>query len=76
MENGDYILSTDEPLEIKLEIDSEIDIEQMTLMLCFNSSSGEMVAEWNSWFNGNHLKICKGRQVFYILYLEHFGESN
>ncbi|MGB7533071.1 MAG: ABC transporter ATP-binding protein [Halobacteriota archaeon] len=66
MEKGDYILTTGKPLEINLELDSEVDVEPMTLMLCFNSSSGEMVAEWNSFFNGNCLKLHKGYQKFHI----------
>ena len=66
MENGDYILTTGEPLEMNLELDSEVDVDQMTLILTFLSSSGDFVAEWNSWFNGDYLKLHKGRQMFYI----------
>lgn len=66
MKNGDYIFATGDSLEMDLELDSEVDIDQITMMLCFNSSSGEMAAEWNSWFNGDYLKLVKGHQRFHI----------
>ncbi len=66
VENDEYILTTGEPLEMNLELDSEVDAEQMTLIICFLSSSGEFVAEWSSWFNGVRLKLGKGRQKFHI----------
>ncbi len=66
VENENYILTTGEPLEVNFELDSEADFEQTTMMLTFSSSSGEFVAEWNSWVNGDYLKLHKGRQMFCI----------
>lgn len=67
MENHRYILTTGAPLEMDFELDSKENVKQVTLILCFISSSGEFVAEWNSWFNGQlNLKLQRGRQKFSI----------
>ena len=66
MKNGNYILDTGDTLEMTLELDSEVDSEQMTIMLTFSSSSGEFVAEWNSWFNKHDIRLNKGYQKFNI----------
>ena len=35
-------------------------------MLTFKHSSGEFVAEWNSWYNGKSIKLHKGEQQFHL----------
>lgn len=66
VENENYILTIGEPLKVVFELDSESDFNQTTMMLTFSSSSGEFVAEWNSWVDGDYLKLHKGRQIFCI----------
>jgi lipopolysaccharide transport system ATP-binding protein len=66
VENENYILTTGDPLELNFELDSAADFEETTMMLTFNSSSGEFAAEWNSWFHGGYLRLHKGRQMFLI----------
>lgn len=64
-ENGCYLLAGDEPLKIDLELDSETNVEPATIMLCFLSPSGELIGEWNSWFNEDCLSLY-GRQRFQV----------
>jgi lipopolysaccharide transport system ATP-binding protein len=65
--NNYYNVSTDEPLEITLGIESEVAMEPVRLRLCFLSASSEFAGEWNSWFNGYPLRLKVGYQKFSIL---------
>lgn len=66
IEQDSHILTTGQPLKINLGLDSEFDVGQMTLILSFVSSSGDFIAEWNSWFNGYELGLRRGHQAFHI----------
>ena len=66
VENGRYVLTADDPLTMDLELESEVNLKSARLMLQFISSSGEFVAEWNSFVNGDCLTLHKGRQSFHI----------
>jgi len=65
-EDRNFFLTSGQPLEINLELESKEIFDSVTLKLSFISPSGESVAEWNSWFNGDYLKLPKGQKMFRI----------
>ncbi len=65
-DSGSYLVHTGGPLDVTFDLDSDIDGEQINLILAFFSSSGEFVAEWNSWFTEQNLRLYRGRQIFNI----------
>jgi lipopolysaccharide transport system ATP-binding protein len=54
------------PIELDLNLFSDIEIDPVIFMLTFKHSSGEFVAEWNSWYNEKSIKLNKGAQQFHL----------
>jgi len=66
-ENGYFVTTTGAPLKLNLELFSEYDNDYITLILAFVHSSGEFVAEYNSWFKNEDLDLKKGGHKFHIV---------
>ncbi|MCX5806888.1 MAG: polysaccharide ABC transporter ATP-binding protein [Proteobacteria bacterium] len=65
-ENGHFVTVLGAPMKITLTFASEWDNEYITLILAFVHSSGEFVAEYNSWLNGEELRLPKGSHSFNV----------
>lgn len=69
VDQGFYVLNSFDPVEMKVELESDITQEDVTVLLYFHKVSGELVAEWNSGINGNGHGIdivpgCQGFDIF------------
>lgn len=65
-EDGNFVTMSGLPINIKLEFNSKSDNEYIALIFAFVNSSGEFVAEYNSWLNGDELRLPKGNHSFYV----------
>lgn len=66
-ENGCFLSPVGTPFELDFVVSSDFDeVQPVILMLHFYHSSGEFVAEWNSWYAGQHLELRKGDQRFRV----------
>ena len=66
VKNDHYILQKNGSLEMELELDAETEFKNISVILSILTLSGEYVAEWNSWVNGDHLNLRKGHQRFQV----------
>lgn len=64
---GNYIIDSGAPMEVALELCSDKDAVDVSIILSILAISGEYVAEWNSWFNHHNLTLKKGCQKFNIM---------
>jgi lipopolysaccharide transport system ATP-binding protein len=65
-ENGYFQSPVGLPIELDLILFSDTEIDPAIFMLTFKHSSGEFVAEWNSWYNKKNIKLCEGEQQFHL----------
>jgi lipopolysaccharide transport system ATP-binding protein len=61
-ENGCFLSPIGSHIELDLILFSEAKIDPAIFMLTFKHSSGEFVAEWNSWYAGTNIKLYEGEQ--------------
>ncbi|MBA4416369.1 MAG: ABC transporter [Syntrophus sp. (in: bacteria)] len=65
-ENGHFAITSGAPMNISLKFFSEYNNDYITLILAFVHSSGEFVAEYNSWLNKEELKLPKGNHTLHL----------
>lgn len=65
-DNGYYTLITGAPLNLNIELFSELDQDHISLILTFVHASGEFVGEYNSWFRGEKLYLIRGYNKLHI----------
>ncbi len=61
-----HVLPAGDVFDLDLEVDSAVEEESIIVMVTFLHSSGEFVAELNSWYQGQDLALKKGPQRFAI----------